>query len=173
MINKAVNALGAAVVINLSLYLWRGLYPATDWAVLVLIPLTVLLFMGSLWSSAAVYRASMKAAVRGESPLTWLMTGRLRALLSAAVFTLVAVPLLAWHAFSSTYPELLLLAFLCFATSLFFAFAEHKLLNHLTPPFARATALSAGTLIAAVLFVPILAWANWNFTPQPGEIRTA
>ena len=173
MTNKVVNAFGATAAINLSLYLWSGLYPATDWAVLALIPLTVLLFTGSFCSSAAVYQASMEAAIRRESPLARLLTGKLRALFGATVFTLVAVPLLAWHAISSTYPELLLLAVLCFATALLFAFTEHKLLDHLTSPFARMTALSAGTLSTAVLFVPIFTWANWNFTPQPGEIRTA
>ena len=173
MTKKAINALGAALLINMSLFIWRGLYPDTDWAVLALIPLMVLLFAGSLWSSAAIYRASMKIAVREGSPLAWLMTGRLRALLGAAVSTLVSIPLLAWHAFSSTSAELLLLALLCFFASAVFAIAEQKLLDHLTPPFARATALSAGTLIAAILFVPILAWANWNFTPLPAEIRTA
>lgn len=172
MTNKMANALGAVVALNLSLYLWRVLYPATDWAVLALIPLTALLFTGSLWNRAAIHRASIKVAVREESPFMWLMTGRLRAVLGATVFSFAAVLLLAWHTLSSTYPELLLLAFLCFSASLLFAFSEHKLLNHLTPPFARATALLAGTLIATILFVPILAWANWNFTPQPGAIRT-
>ena len=28
-------------------------------------------------------------------------------------------------------------------------------------------------LFAAVIFVPVLAWANWNFTPQPVAIRIA
>ena len=173
MAKKAISALGSTAVLILSLYLWRGLYPSTDWAILALLPVTALLFMGTLWSSAAVYRASMRVAVRENSSLAWLTSGRLRALLSATVFSLIAVPLLAWHAISSTHSEFLFLALLCFTASLCFAVVEHKLLDHLTPPFARVTAMSAGTLIAAVLFIPILAWANWNFTPQPEAIRNA
>ena len=173
MANALVNSAGASLAVTLFLYLWRTLYPATDWAVVALAPLAALLFMGSLWTSAAVYRASMKAAVRGNSPLTWLMTGRVRAFFGATIFTLIAVPLLAWHAISSTYPEFLLVAFLCFIASMLFAGIEHKLLDHLTPPFARVTALSLAMLIAALFFVPVLAWADWNFTPQPSAIRSA
>ena len=161
------------MAVTLSLYLWRTLYPATDWAVVALAPLAALLFMGSLWTSAAVYRASMRAAVRWDSTLAWLMTGRVRAFFGATVFTLVAVPLLAWHAISSTYPEFLLVAVLCFIASMLFAGTENKLLDHLTPPFARATALSLAMMIAALFFVPVLTWANWNFTPQPSAIRSA
>lgn len=169
----AINALGVSVSLTLSLYLWRVLHPVTDMAVIALLPLSALIFTGSFWDSAAVYRACMRAAVQVDSPLAWLMTGRLRALLGAAVFTLVAVPLLAWHAISSTYAELLLLACLFFVASLLFACSENKLLDHLTPPFARTTALSGAMLIAAVFFVPVLAWSNWNFMPQPSAIRTA
>lgn len=169
----SVNSIGVSLAVALSLYLWRTLYPMTDWAVVSLVPLAVLLFMGSLLTSSAVYRASIKAAVRGDSPFAWLMTGRTRAFFGAAAFTLVAVPLLAWHAISSTYPEFLLLALLCFIASILFAGAEKKLLKHLTPPFARATALTVATLLTAVFFVPALAWANWNFTPQPSAIRSA
>lgn len=167
------NALGTSLSLTLTLYLWCVLYPVTDWAVLALLPLAALIFTGSLWTSAAVYGVCMRAAVRGGSPLAWLMTGRLRALLGAAVFTLIAVPLLAWHALSSSYAEVLLLAFLCFVAPLLFVGTEYKLLDHLTPPFARATALSGAMLFAAVMFVPVLAWANWNFMPQPVAIRIA
>lgn len=172
MLKKAANALGVTLTLFLSLYLWRDLYPVTNWAVLALTPLAALLFIGSLQSSAAVYRASIRVAVREDSSLAWLLTGRLRALLGATTFTLIAVPLLAWHALSSTYPEFLLLILLCFSASLSFVMAEDRLFYMLTPPFARAIALSTATLIAAIVFIPILAWANWNFTPQPGAICT-
>ncbi|MEP3333615.1 hypothetical protein [Sedimentitalea sp.] len=139
---------------------------------LALAPLTALLFTGLFWSNAAVFRASIKVAVKEGSPLAWLVTGRLRALLGAAAFTVVAVTLLAWHVISSTYPELLLLAVLCLSAALVFEFSEHKFLGHLTPPFARMTALSTGTLVTAGFFIPIVAWANWNFSAHTGEIRT-
>lgn len=167
------NALGTALAITLSLYLWRVFYPMTDWAVLALMPLMALLFTGSMRTSLAVYRAIIKAAVWGDSKLLRLMTGGLRAIFGATVFLLVAVPLLAFHAISSTYPEFLLIAFLCFVAAVLFAGAERTLLQHLTPPFARSVALSVAVVIAVVLFIPVLAWVNWNFTPQPGEIQDA
>lgn len=173
MATAAVNSVGVSLAVALSLYLCRALYPATDWAVLSLLPLAVLLFIGTFRSSAAVYRAGMKAAVRGDSSFAWLLTGRLRALFGATAFMLIAVPLLAWYAISSTNAEFLLLGLLCFVASMFFAGAENKLLKHLTPPFARATALTTASLLAALFFVPLLAWANWNYTPQPGAIRSA
>jgi len=173
MKETAVNAFGVSLTLGLSLYLWRVLYPATDWGVLTLVPLALLLFTGSFWASDAVFRASIKVAVRVESPLAWIVTGRVRALLGSTLFTLIAVPLLAWYAIASTYHEMLLLAFLCCVAPLLFAGVEHKLDDHLTPPFTRATAFSAATIIAVVFFAPVLAWANWNFTPQPVAIQTA
>lgn len=168
-----VNALGAGSALILSLYLWRVAYPFTDWALLLLAPLTFLLFTGSFRASAALYHASMKVAVRTGSPLAWVMTGRLRAIVGASLFTLAALVLLAWYAISATYIELWLLAFLCLVAPLVFAGIEHKLSAHLTPAFSRDAALSMATLLTAVLFMPILASANWNFTPHPGAIRSA
>lgn len=173
MATTAMNALGVSLVVTLSLYLWRSFYPVTDFAIFFLVPFSVLVFIGSLWSGSAVYRASMKAAVRGDSPFAWLLTGRLRAILGASIFILFATPLLAWHAISSTVPEFFLFGFLCFVASMLFAGAEKRLLRHLTPAFARTTALTAATLVACAIFIPVLAWANWNFTLQPGAIRSA
>ena len=53
MTKKAINALGAALLINMSLFIWRGLYPDTDWAVLALIPLMVLLELSGILGDAA------------------------------------------------------------------------------------------------------------------------
>lgn len=172
MTSKATNAFGVMLVVTCSLYLWARLYTLTDWGLLALGPLAALLFTGLFWASAAVFRASITVVVKGGSPLAWLVTGKLRAILGAATFTALAVPLLAWHAISSTYPELLLLAFLCFSAALVFSFSERKFLDHLTPPFARMTALSTGTLVVAGFFIPVLAWADWNFAAHSGEIRT-
>ena len=172
MTQKTLSVLGPSVLIFCSLFIWRRFYPATDWAVLALVPLTALLLAGFFWSSAAVYLASMKVAVREGSPIAWLAAGRLRAFLGATVFTLVSMPLLAWYALSSTHTELLLLALLCLFASALYALALHKLLDHLTPPFARTTALWASTLVA-FMFVPVIAWANWHFTPHSAEIRFA
>lgn len=173
MAKTTINAFGVSLVVILSLYLWRSFYPSTDFAVFFLVPLSVLVFIGSLWAGSAVYRANMKAAVRGDSPFAWLVTGRLRAIFGALIFILVAAPLLAWHAISSTFPEFILFGFLCFIASMLFAGIEKRLLRHLTPAFARATGLTSATLVACAIFIPALAWANWNFTLQPGAIRSA
>jgi hypothetical protein len=168
-----VNSIGVSLVLSLSLYLWRIWYSETDLAAVLLIPVAALIFMGSLWSSTAVYRANIRVAVREASPFYWLLTGRLRAFAGAIVFTNIAIILLAWYAISSTYPELLLLVFQFYITSLFFARSEQRLLEHLTPAFARTTALITATFFTSLLFIPLLAWANWNFTPQPIAIRSA
>jgi hypothetical protein len=173
MATTAMNAVGVTSIVILSLYLWRYFYPETDFAAFFLLPLSVLVFIGSLWAGSAVYQASMKAAVRGDSPFAWLLTGRLRAILGASLFIIVAAPLLAWHAISSTLPEFILFGILCFVASMLFAGIEKRSLQHLTPAFARTTALTAATLVACAIFIPVFAWANWNFTLQPGAIRSA
>ena len=173
MATTVMNALGVSLIVTSSLYLWRSFYLATDLAAFFLLPFSVLVFIGSLCAGSAVHRASMKAAVRGDSPFAWLLTGRIRATFGASLFIIVAAPLLAWHAISSTLLELILFGFLCFVASMLFAGIDKRLLRHLTPAFARAIALTAATLVACAIFIPVLAWTNWNFTLQPGAIKSA
>jgi hypothetical protein len=170
--SPVMNALGVSLFVTLSLYLWRIFYPLTDLAVLFMVPLSLFLFVGSFRSSSAVYRAIVNAAVRGDSPYVWLLTGRLRSFLGALIFVFLAMPLLAWHAIASTMAELLLFGVLCFSASILFAVTLKQLLRHLTPAFARTTALTASTLIVSMIFIPLLAWSNWNFTHQPEAIRS-
>ena len=171
MLSMTLNSFGASMAVAISLFFWRITYPTTDWAVLCLLPLTTLLFSGSYRARSAVNLVSAKVAVRGDSPLAWLMAGRLRASLGSMVFILIAVPLLAWQAISSSYTEILLLATVCLFAAMLFAWTQSMLQLHLTPPFARTAALSVSTWVAAALFLPVLAWTDWHFTSLPNAIR--
>ena len=75
MVRKITNAVGAMLIIALSLFLWARLYTVTDWSVLALVPLAALLFAGLFWSSAAVSLASIKVAVKQGSVLFWTASG--------------------------------------------------------------------------------------------------
>ena len=173
MANALVNSVGVSVALSLSLFVWRTLYPLSDLAVVALAPLAAFLFVGSFSNSKAANLASVKCAVKGSSPLVWLIRGRIRALLGALALIFVAVPVLGGHALTATNLEFLLIALLSFVVSMLFADAEVKLLNHLRRPFARIAAISLATLIGMLLFAPLLAWIDWNFTPKPAAIRSA
>jgi hypothetical protein len=167
----AINSIAVSLAVILSLYLWRLTYPTTDFAVAFLFPLAALIALGTFWYSAAVYRATMSAAVREDSSISWILTGKIRASLRAILLVSVAIPVLAWHALSATIVEFAMLALLCVLTSSSFVIIERMTRKHLKPPFAHKSALLAATFSISLVFIPLLAWANWEFTDHPLALR--
>ena len=44
---------------------------------------------------------------------------------------------------------------------------------HLRQPYSGAMGLTLGAYLAALMFIPLLAWISWNFVEYRGEFRTA
>ncbi len=173
MIVKYFDACLAMLLLFLLLYLWRAIYPESDWAALAFLPLLAMLFWGYLSFSAAIYRARLHIAIKPESPLAGILTGKIKAVFGAAIFVLISVPLLAWQALTTDFPEVLALMALCLFANLLFIGLQSGAQSHLHRPFATGAAISLGTWIAAIIFIPIIAWMNWNYASYPGEIRGA
>jgi hypothetical protein len=173
MIRHSLNACFGAALLLFSLNVWRLSYPYSDWAALALVPLAGALFLGQVSPKTNLYRARMRSTIRTESPLSGILTGRTTAILSAALFVLIAIPVLAWQALSSSVMEAFTMAILCLVAGLVFSKAHATLLFHFHPPFARAAAIVLGTWLVALAFIPVIAWVNWSIVSHPGEIQTA
>ena len=168
----AVRKLGlTAIAFIIPLYLWRELYPLTEWSVLALLPLVAMIFWTMQKNAAAIYRAKLNVALRAGSPLSNLLTGRLSSGLLALGFVTAALPVLSWQALSSTPVEIIGISVLCLAAGATSIISQAWLAHHLHPPFSRTTGMAIGTCVAAIVFVPILAWINWSYVEYPGEIR--
>ena len=168
----AVRKLGlAAIAFIFPLYLWRELYPLTEWSVLALLPLAAMIFWTMQKNASTIYRAKLHVALRAGSPLSNLLTGRLSSGLLAFGFVAIALPVLSWQALSSTPVEITGISVLCLVAGATSIMSQAWLAHHLHPPFSRTTGMTIGAVVAAIVFVPILAWINWNFIEYPHEIR--
>lgn len=163
----------AAISLLVPLLLWSSLYPQSDWAAAVLIPLAIGIFIGWYAPAAALARARLQVAIRATSWLSRWMTGRLGAALAAFLFTLAAVPVLAWQALTAAPEEALGLAALPLVAGGLSLGVQAMLRPHMNPPFARSAGIAAGTWGAALMFLPVLAWLNWSFASHPGAFRGA
>ena len=88
----------ATLLATFSFYLWRISFTYSDWAILALVPLTVII-VTSIWPlTLDPWKARLDIALRNESTWKKWLTGGLRTILLSSVFTLGSVTLLAWQA---------------------------------------------------------------------------
>lgn len=161
-----------AILIVLPLYFWRIFYPVTDWAIISLAFLAAVTFIGIFFSSASLFKAQMKVAVRSTSPHKKWFTGRLRAVFKAVAFATFATLILGWQAVTVPTEVAIALILLCvFASSTTFL-SERFLENHLTAPFARVSGAYFGTAVATIVFLPVLVWINLSMVSYPAEFKT-
>ena len=116
------------------------------------------------------WRARLRVALRQESPLAKLLTGKLRAFILSGIFTFVSVTLLAWQAWSAPLSDIPVLAAAFFISAALFSSCQNVLLSHIHQPFARSVATSVVTWLVAVPFAIAIAWATWAWAKIPGEM---
>lgn len=161
---------GAGLALGLPLVLWAMTYPATDWAVLALLPLAVMMFAGVYGPARALNQARLAVVLQpGSAGARW-MTGRLSAAWRAGLFTSVAVPVLAQQALVVTVPELICLVSLCLMAGLLVVALRRWLAGQMTAPFARWATLALAAMLAAVMVLPVLVWVNWFLVPRPAVV---
>ena len=174
MTRKPMNIhLATAAFFLLSLYLWRLFYPSTDWAVLAIFPLSIMLFWGYWSLRIAIYRAKLRVAIRAESRLTGILSGKILTCLRAIIFVLISIALLAWQALESSHLEILISIVLYLFAAILFVYLRSRSLTHFHQPFANAVAMSCSMWIIVIAFIPIIAYINWHYVPYSGEFRSA
>ena len=169
--SSAAIVVATGVLLAVPLYLWRILYPSTDWAAVFLAALTVVLYWGCRKPLAAMLRIRFAAMILEESRIYGVVTGGIRAVIHSCVFVGFTVPILAWQALSASDPIGVLLLVLCLAASATALGARRWLQRHLHDPYCVWHGANLGAVIAGTIFLPILAWTIWNHVPIPGEFR--
>lgn len=167
------NAVAAAALIGISLYLWREGYQYSDWAVVALLPAAVVIWTGFLPLVRDTWRARLHTALREESPLGKILTGKLRAHLLSGLFTTIAITLLAWRALSVTLIEVTVLATAIILSATLFSIGLNWLSKHFHRPFARSIAASVVTWTVAFPFTLAIAWTTWEWSQMPGAMLNA
>ena len=162
----------SVLLLTVPLYLWRISYPLTDWAVIFLLALALMLFAGFYSPRKSLLWARHRAAVRAESWISAFMRSKIRASIDSLVFVAVAVPILAWQALATADSVAPLLVLLCMVASSLALAMRCWLQRHFHSAFAASWSFALGAVVAAIVFVPILAWLNWSQVVFPGEFRS-
>ena len=159
----------STITLVLPLYLWRELYPSSDWALLFLVFLAVVLFIGVFSLTTSLHKTKMKIAVRPTSQFSKFFTGRFYAGFVALVFIGAVLPVLAWQSLIVQPVEAACLLVLSVAAGSASLGINAWLQSHLTSLFAQSAAIKIGAIATAIVFVPILIWINFNYVSHPGE----
>ena len=153
--------------------MWRILYPfLSDWTALFLVPTAVMLFAGFRKPLADMLLAKSAVIVRRDSWMSVLTNGKIKAAVLSGVFVTVTLPILALQALEATKLEALALLLLCVASGSVALKSPKWLRHHFHGPFAVRYGSSIGAFTIAAVFVPLLAWINWNHITYPGEFRS-
>ena len=169
---NAAIVIATGILLAVPLYLWRILYPSTDWAALFLAPLTLVLFFGFKKPLGAMLRVRFAAMILDDSRISRFMTGRITTVIHSCIFVAVTVPILAWQALSASDLIALFLVVLCLAASAMALGVRRWLQHHLHDPYSAWHGANLGALIAGMISFPILAWITWNYISFPDEFRT-
>ncbi|MDU8912489.1 hypothetical protein [Aestuariicoccus sp. MJ-SS9] len=173
MLSSFIKAVGSTAFLGLSLYLWRVGYHFSDWAILALLPMAVLLFFGSWPLIIDPWKERLHLALLPQSPLSRLLSGKFRTAFLAMTFVFVSVALLAWQCLTASPLQATILLMLVFTAGFSFSWSQDFLVRHFRQPFARYWATSLGTWLVAAPFTLIIAWITWSSESQPGEMLTA
>jgi hypothetical protein len=135
--------------------------------------LAVVIYAGAWPLLLDPWKARFRVAVREDSALSRILTGKIRATALALFFTVAAVLLLAWQALSVGVAEGAILVLAAFTAGSVFAAGQSFLAHHFHQPFARAIATSVVTWIVAIPFALILSLSTWAWAAMPGSMLDA
>ncbi|MCB6179026.1 hypothetical protein LHP98_12915 [Rhodobacter sp. Har01] len=167
------TAFAATLLSTLSLLLWRIGYASSDWAALALIPIAIVIGVGLWRLTLDPWKAHLQIALRENSPLGRILTGKTRTLFVLISFTSVSVILLAWQAAIATVSDATIMLMAYFLSGCAFLTSKNLLSRHLHPPFARDLAISLGTWVVALPFILIIALSTWAWARIPGAMLDA
>lgn len=163
----------ATAFTGLSLCIWRLAYEYSDFAILGLVPLAMVVLVGTWPVTMAPWRARLRLALREDSPLAALLTGHIRAAVLSTIFTFVAVSLLAWQSLEASALDFLIMGAVFLMSGCIFSIIESYSLRHIHQPFARAFSTSLATWLVAVPSTVWIAFYIWAETKQPGAMLDA
>ena len=176
MINFSLRSLKssllAILVMTLSLAAWSLAIKITDFAPIFLLPLGVILYRSVYRLQLETWQAHYELIVKKDSVIYNLLNGKVRAHLSALVFTLASIPVVAWFFMTAPLP---LFAFLCAViatTCVLFFSIKQNLQTHFNEPFATKYAVHFATLVGAAVSFLLLWWYAWAIDLHNAEFQS-
>lgn len=161
---------GTVLAFLLPLIVFRLLSTETTLAVLALLPLAIMVFLGSFVPKQRRNQAIWNAVLFPSSwTLRWL-SGRIKASLLAVFLVVAAVPALAYKALYAQPAEVLVLSLSAVGATLLFSSTQSILRRHVRPEYLTGERLSACAWLAGFVTVVPLFWVQWSFVQIPSWI---
>ena len=165
------SSLLSMLVMTLSLATWSLAIDITDFAPIFLIPLGVILYLSVYRLQLDTWKAHYELIVKKNSMIYNLLNGKVRAHLSALVFTLASIPVVAWFFVTAPLPLFALLCAIVAATCVLFFNIRKNLQEHFNEPFATKYAVHFATIIGAAVSFLILWWYAWAIDLHSAEYQ--
>ena len=160
-------AFATSLLSGLLLYLWRLSYAFSDLAVLWIMLLAAMIFMGN-WSLVIDHWLVERGIVlKPESWLSHWLSGRILAFFSSILLVGVLVPFLAWQVLNMPAVEAAVLLVLVFSTAWLFLWAKEFGGRHFMPPFDRIITLGPSAWLVGLPFAIVLFIVSWRTTSVP------
>ena len=169
-IKDLVAAGQSAAVIFPSLWLWRYCYALSDWAALLLLPLTALLLRAAFLLAAELNRRRLAHMLDPASPWARLLNGRIMAAFTSMAYVTVAILLLAWQSLLAGYWEWVSYISLSLVAALLYAWLIRFSRKHFQQPFDRHLVIRFGALVLTVVAIPFLTWVNFTLVDYSAAI---
>ena len=118
------------LVMTLSLATWSLAIDITDFAPIFLILLGVIFYLSVYRLQLDTWKAHYELIVKKNSMIYNLLNGKVRAHLSALVFTLACIPVVAWFFVTAPLPLFALLCAIVAATCVLFFNTRQNLQEH-------------------------------------------
>lgn len=171
---RAVSIAAVGTLIPaLLLYLWKISYGISDLAVIWLLFIAALIFLGNRLLVLQRWRAERRVVLRDSSFIAPWMTGQLWAFISSILLAAALIPALAWHALTMPAAVSGILCALAFASGAIFLTLRLVFLRHFMPPFDRVFASGPSTWAVGLLFAFLLFYVTWHAQDIPSEMLSA
>ncbi|MDP2139806.1 MAG: hypothetical protein Q8L20_03245 [Gammaproteobacteria bacterium] len=152
----------ATTVISLTIALWRTLYSFGDISVVSLIPLALLMLVGSYITILGARRASLDSILTETTGLRTLLKGRIISAILSLIITAGGIFLVAYKGLVSQPWEQIVGVSCVVSTSIIFLAATRSLSSHVNQKYLLSAATNVTVWIAGTVFFFVYLYALWN-----------
>lgn len=160
--SSPIVALVSVIFLSFPLLLWKISFSESNWAILILTPTALLLFLAFRDVLMPIFEDRVKVELRPKYTKSAFLIAKCKANIFSIFFAIVMLPILALLATSNLVLVLLSLLALCFATNLLTLLLLPIVQKYYTEPYADWNVLIVSSIASTVLFLPILAGLYLN-----------
>ncbi|MDG1816401.1 MAG: hypothetical protein P8H22_09905 [Glaciecola sp.] len=157
-----LKLIGLISLLTIMLCMWRLFFQYTDLAFFALTPIFVVLLMSSYNVHLNVKKHIYLVAIKTNSPLKNIFSGRISAFILAFLFSSSATFTIAYVCISvDPYDSKMLILFVLFGFAASFLYSDF-ISRHLNAPYSKYLGMNSMSYFLSILLVGCIALQSWN-----------